>query len=128
MKDWVVDWGITSNLVLQTLLSRMLISIPLINVKVFIDDTTLFRNDITLVNIGGDDVFFMEFLSPSLWNTIFNLIFYHVLVRALGQGSCKGLLMQLVKFVVELGNHLLDFCGFLLSEDFLEDCCLEVSL
>jgi hypothetical protein len=79
-------------------------------------------------DVHADHIMLVESFGPSLRDAILDLILNHGLVWALCQGLSQRLLMQLVKFVVKLGDHLLDVCTFFLSIKSLEDCNLDVLL
>ena len=70
----------------------------------------------------------VEALSPSFRDTVLDLILDHSLVGALGESLSQRLLMQLIKFVVKLCDHLLDIGTLFLSVKSLEDGNLNVLL
>lgn len=70
----------------------------------------------------------MELLGPSFWDSVLDLVLDHHLVGAFGEGHSERLLVQLIKLIVELGNHCLDISAFFLSIQSLEDGYLHVLL
>lgn len=68
----------------------------------------------------------MEWFCPPLRNPILNLILHGDFVGWPGKGLREGLFVQLIKFIVELCDHLLNARCFLLLVKFVVDCILNV--
>ena len=64
----------------------------------------------------------MEWLSPSFRDSVLDLVLDSGFVWTLCESSGQGLLMKLIKLIVELGNHLLNISTLFLSVEFLEYC------
>ena len=124
----VVDGGHTRNLFLQRLLLFQLELLSLTKGLVFVDPTTLFRDLTLLVYVLTENVLLVELASPSLGDPVLDLVLDGLLVWTLCQGSRQGLVMELVKLVVELGNHVLDVLALLFRVQFLQHSTLNVLL
>ena len=89
MKDRIVDWCHSCDLVLKRLLLGQLELLTLIQSLVTIDDSSFFRYLTLLVDILTYDVLFMEILGPPLRNPILHFILDCVLVGTFGECSCQ---------------------------------------
>jgi hypothetical protein len=81
-----------------------------------------------LVNIDVHDIILMEFLSPSLRDSILDLILELIHIWVLRQSLSDRLLMKLIKFIIELSNHLLDVLSFFFLVELINDSLLDVFL
>jgi hypothetical protein len=68
---------------------------------------------------------FVESLGPTLRNLILDLVFDKLLVWRLSKSSLHRLFVELIKLVVEAGNHVLNFGTFLLGLKSLNDGLLD---
>ena len=128
VQNRVLYGGHALHLVLEAALTSTLIVVTLGQDLVLVDIASLLRNRLSTQDVHADHILLVELLGPALWDPILDLVLDHDLVGALGQGLRQGLLVQLVKLVVELGDHLLDVCAFLFSIDLLKDSDLHVLL
>lgn len=80
-----------------------------------VDLATLMLDARLLVeDVDVDNVVFVEFLCPPLGYAVLYLLFQDVLVWTLRKSVLHTLFVQLIKFVVEFGNHLLDVLSLFL--------------
>ena len=104
----------------RAILSRLVFVSPGNDLSL-VDISTLFWDALTLNNVHADNVMLVESFGPTLWDSVLDLVLDHGLVGALGQCLSQRLFVQLVKFVVELSDHLLDVCAFLFGIESLND-------
>ena len=93
-----------------------------------IDVAALFWNRSASQNVHAHDIVLEESFSPSLRDTVLYFVLDHCLVGALGKSLSQRLLMQLIKFVIELCDHLLDVGTLLFSIESLEHCNFDILL
>ena len=74
---------------------------------VSIDVSALFWDGLTPKDVHAHHVVLVEALGPTLWDAVLHFVLDHHLVWALRKCLGQGLLVQLIKLVVELCNHLL---------------------
>jgi len=72
----------------------------------------------------ADNIVFMESLGPALRDLILDLILNKLLVWRFCESSLNGLFVELIKLVVEAGNHVLDLSTFFFSLESLNNCLL----
>ena len=81
-----------------------------------------------VVDVNVNNVVFMEFFSPSVWNSVLYLILKLLNIGLFTQRLTNALLMQLIKFVVKLSDHLLDVLSLFLLVELVDYCLLDVPL
>lgn len=126
VKDRVLNGRLAANLIDNRLLTLAFVLTALVKDFVAIDVTALFRDGLPTEDVHADHVMLVETFGPTLRNAIFHFILDHHLVGALSQGLSQRLLMELIKLVVELGNHLLDVSRFFFGVELLEDSDLNI--
>ena len=128
VQDWILDWGLTTDLIDQRLFTTIFVVIPLVDNQVAVDVTALIWDALSLDNVHRDDIVLVELLGPPLWYSVLDLVLDHELVWTLGESLCERLFVKLIELVVELGNHILDISTLLLCVKTLEDSNLHVLL
>jgi len=108
--------------------SLVLDLVPLVDHSVFVDTSTFLRDRSVLVDVKVHDVVLVELLRPSVRNSVLNLILDSLLVGTFGKSMRQGLLMKLVKLVVELGDHCLNVGVLFLCIQFGIDSGLDIGL
>ena len=99
---------LAADLVHQALLTPALIIVPLVDDHVPVDVASLVWDALPLDDLHAHYIVLVELSGPPLWNPVLDLILDHGLVGTLGEGLRQRLLMQLIKLVVKLGDHVLD--------------------
>lgn len=99
------------------------------NIALLIDSATLLHDtSVLIVDVNVDDVVFVELSGPPLRNSILDLVLEFDTVGALGESLGDRLLVKLVEFVVELGDHLLDVMRLLFLIELVDDGLFDVPL
>jgi len=73
----------------------------------------------------ANNIMFVESLGPTLRNLVLDLVFDKLLVWRLSKSSLHRLFVELIKLVVEAGNHILDLRTFLFGLKALDNCLLD---
>lgn len=76
----------------------------------------------------SDDVFLVELLCPSFRDSVLDFVFHGDFVGTASQSLWERLFVQLVKLLVELGDHVLDAWAFLLLVQLVVNCDFYVFL
>ena len=110
-------------------LSLLFNRLPFFDHLGLIDLSSLILNSrLLLVYVDVNYIVFVEFLGPSLRNSIFDFILELVHVRVLRKSLCHWLLVKVIKFIVKFSDHVLDVLGFFLLVKLINDSLLDISL
>jgi hypothetical protein len=116
---------VTKNLVLNSFFNFL----SLLNFLSFVNFTTFLNNTgFLIVNIDVDNIIFVELFGPSIWNSIFYLIFKLIDIGLFWKSLANTLFMQFIKLIIKLGNHMLYVLSLFLLIQFVNDCLFNVTL
>lgn len=114
---------------LKFYLCCLFIFFDFINFLIFVDFSSFLNNSrFVLVDIYIYDIIFVEFLRPSLRNSIFYLIFKLSDVWLPWKCLLYTLFMELIKFIIEFSNHLLDILSLFFLIELIYHSLLNFSL
>ena len=95
--------------------SLFLLLLVLCNLSLHIDLTPLLRDSVLIiVDIDVHYILLMELLSPSVRDTVLDLVFQNNFIWRLSQSLADACLVELIELVIELCDHLLDVLGLFL--------------
>ena len=107
----------------------LLNALSLLNSLCLVDLSTLFFNTgLLVINININNIILVELLSPPLRDSILHLILQLFSIWALGKCLTGGLLMKLIKLIVEFGNHFLNVLSLFLLVNLVDNSLFNISL
>lgn len=113
-QDWVRYLLLAIDLLKNGLIFTFLVFFALLNGGLLIDVSNLL-----LIFERSNDVFFMEWFSPSIRDPVFHFIFHGLFIWRPCKCLSQGLFVQLVEFVIKLSDHLLNAGSLLFLVQFV---------
>jgi len=94
----------------------------------FVDFATLLSDPrLLVININVNNVIFMELFGPSVGNSVFHFVFQYFSVWTFGERLIDTRFVQLVKFIIEFCDHVLDVLSFFFLIQFIYHSLLYVT-
>ena len=86
VQDWIVDWSLSIDLEHERFITLVLQYFPFFKDSIAINFTTFLRNPSLSKYIKTNNIMLVEFLGPSLRNSVFDLVFNCGSVWTFGEG------------------------------------------